>query len=111
MPLRHQRKRPRRAASFLSIHSERSETVLRLAALLIIALASLSPALAQSNDAATLAAIANNAINEIPAKKLFGAQKTPANMAARSIGTYAKGCLAGAQALPVNGPAWQVMRL
>lgn len=62
-------------------------------------------------DSATLAAIANQAINEIPAKKLFGAQKTPANLAARSFGTYARGCLAGAQALPVNGPAWQVMRL
>lgn len=85
--------------------------MLRLAALLFLILAPLSPALAQSNDAATLAAIANNAINDIPAKQLFGAQKTPANMAARSIGTYAKGCLAGAQALPVNGPDWQVMRL
>jgi penicillin-insensitive murein endopeptidase len=62
-------------------------------------------------DAATLAAIANQTINAVPAKKLFGAQKTPANMAARSFGTYARGCLAGGQALPVNGPAWQVMRL
>ena len=32
-------------------------------------------------------------------------------MAARSIGFYAKGCLAGAVALPVNGKTWQVMRL
>jgi penicillin-insensitive murein endopeptidase len=46
-----------------------------------------------------------------PAKKLFGAAKTPASMAARSIGFYAKGCLAGATALPVDGPAWQAMRL
>jgi len=46
-----------------------------------------------------------------PAKALFGAAKTPAPMAARSIGFYAKGCLAGAAALPIDGPAWQAMRL
>jgi penicillin-insensitive murein endopeptidase len=46
-----------------------------------------------------------------PAKALFGAVKTPAPMAARAIGFYAKGCLAGAKALPVDGPAWQAMRL
>lgn len=46
-----------------------------------------------------------------PAKELFGAAKGPAPLAARSIGFYAKGCLAGAQALPVDGPAWQAMRL
>jgi penicillin-insensitive murein endopeptidase len=45
------------------------------------------------------------------AKELFGAVKTPAPLAARSIGFYAKGCLAGAAALPVDGPAWQAMRL
>ncbi|MBC01404.1 MAG: penicillin-insensitive murein endopeptidase [Rhodobacteraceae bacterium] len=32
-------------------------------------------------------------------------------MATRSIGSYARGCLAGATALAVNGPSWQVMRL
>jgi penicillin-insensitive murein DD-endopeptidase len=46
-----------------------------------------------------------------PAKQLFGAAKTPAPLAARSIGFYAKGCLAGAAALPIDGPAWQAMRL
>src|SRR5262245_60910951 len=46
-----------------------------------------------------------------PAKELFGAVKTPAPLAARSIGFYAKGCLAGAAALPIDGPAWQAMRL
>ncbi len=35
----------------------------------------------------------------------------PAPLAARSIGGYAKGCLAGGVALPINGPDWQVMRL
>jgi penicillin-insensitive murein DD-endopeptidase len=46
-----------------------------------------------------------------PARELFGAAKKPAALAARSIGFYAKGCLAGAAALPVDGPAWQAMRL
>jgi penicillin-insensitive murein DD-endopeptidase len=46
-----------------------------------------------------------------PAKELFGRKTVPAPMAARTIGFYAKGCLAGANALPVNGPTWQVMRL
>jgi penicillin-insensitive murein DD-endopeptidase len=46
-----------------------------------------------------------------PAKDLFGVMKEPANLATRSIGFYAKGCLAGGQPLPVNGPAWQAMRL
>ena len=36
---------------------------------------------------------------------------TPAPLAARSIGAYAKGCLAGGVSLPINGPDWQVMRL
>jgi len=46
-----------------------------------------------------------------PAKVLFGIVKEPSKMASRSIGFYAKGCLAGAKPLPVNGPAWQAMRL
>ena len=51
-----------------------------------------------------------------PAKELFGAAARPAPLAARSIGFYSKGCLAGAEALPVTGPGggaplWQAMRL
>ncbi len=45
------------------------------------------------------------------AKKLFGAMRKPASLEARAIGSYAKGCLAGARALPVDGETWQVMRL
>jgi penicillin-insensitive murein endopeptidase len=47
----------------------------------------------------------------IPAKKIFGAMTVPASMKARAIGAYSRGCLAGAAALPVDGPAWQAMRL
>jgi penicillin-insensitive murein endopeptidase len=46
-----------------------------------------------------------------PARELFGAATTPAPLATRSIGSYAKGCLAGGVSLPINGPDWQVMRL
>jgi len=46
-----------------------------------------------------------------PAKELFGREIKPAHLAARSIGYYTHGCLAGGVALPVNGPTWQVMRL
>jgi penicillin-insensitive murein endopeptidase len=50
------------------------------------------------------------AAERIPAKVLFGKVKGPA-LASRPIGSYAKGCLAGGVALPINGSAWQVMRL
>ena len=45
------------------------------------------------------------------AKVLFGRQRDAAPMSARSIGGFARGCLAGASALPVDGSNWQVMRL
>ncbi|MGE0698891.1 MAG: penicillin-insensitive murein endopeptidase [Hyphomicrobiaceae bacterium] len=47
----------------------------------------------------------------VAAKTVFGAIRTPSPLAARSIGFYSRGCLAGAKALPVNGETWQVMRL
>jgi penicillin-insensitive murein endopeptidase len=45
------------------------------------------------------------------AKELFGRATTAAALAARAIGTYIRGCLSGAVALPVDGKTWQVMRL
>lgn len=71
------------------------------AARILALLAALSPAPASAEPA----------LPPDAAKVLFGAVQAPAPLAARSIGSYAKGCLAGAQALPVDGPAWQVMRL
>ena len=46
-----------------------------------------------------------------PANVLFGSAASPAPLAARAIGSYARGCLAGGVSLPINGPDWQVMRL
>lgn len=47
----------------------------------------------------------------IPAKKLFGFVLGKADLKAKAIGYYTRGCLAGGQALAVDGPAWQAMRL
>ncbi|MCW2284236.1 penicillin-insensitive murein endopeptidase [Rhodoblastus acidophilus] len=57
------------------------------------------PPLANPNDPST------------PAKELFGRATEPADLSARAIGFYSRGCLAGAKALPVNGETWQVMRI
>src|SRR5450759_7361 len=48
---------------------------------------------------------------KLGAKELFGRKVLPAAMPTRVIGFYAKGCIAGAEALPINGDTWQVMRL
>lgn len=47
----------------------------------------------------------------LAAKELFGRRTDAAPLAARAIGFYSRGCLAGAKALPIDGPSWQVMRL
>lgn len=46
-----------------------------------------------------------------PAREMFGSVATPAPLAARAIGSYSKGCLAGGVSLAIDGPDWQVMRL
>ena len=73
-----------------------------------------APARAQdrgSVDPAPLPPLANPQDPKTAAKDLFGRKTKPAPLAARSIGFYSRGCLAGGIALPVNGPSWQVMRL
>ena len=83
-----------------------------LAALAIVAAA--VPARAQDVGSVTpkpLPPLANPDDPKTPAKQLFGRAGYAAPLAARAIGFYSKGCLAGATALPINGQAWQVMRL
>lgn len=46
-----------------------------------------------------------------PAKTLFGARPLPAALKPQAHGFYTKGCIAGAVAIPVDGPNWQAMRL
>jgi penicillin-insensitive murein DD-endopeptidase len=48
--------------------------------------------------------------SKTPAKELF-ARKSALIQEARSIGFYSAGCLSGGTALPISGPAWQVMRV
>ncbi len=48
---------------------------------------------------------------ERTAKQLFAAVALPADLKTQSVGFYSKGCIAGAMAIPVDGPDWQVMRL
>ena len=49
--------------------------------------------------------------SQTPAKQLFGAHATPSSQRPAPFGSYAKGCLAGAQQLPETGATWQAMRL
>jgi len=48
---------------------------------------------------------------KIGAKELFARKVLPAAMPTHAIGSYVKGCLAGARQMPINGDTWQVMRL
>src|ERR1700704_6601255 len=86
-----------------------------LAFLLIpIAALSVTVALAQdkgSVDPQPLPPLATPADPKLAAKELFGRKLLPAAMPTRVVGFYAKGCIAGAEALPINGDNWQVMRL
>ena len=50
-------------------------------------------------------------VNAKAAKTLFGSVQTGSNQTPSAIGTYAKGCLAGADQLAESGPTWQAMRL
>jgi penicillin-insensitive murein DD-endopeptidase len=58
-----------------------------------------------------LAPLLNPDAPSTPARELFGRKPVPFPGPPRSIGSYAEGCLAGAVPLPIDGPAWQVMRL
>jgi penicillin-insensitive murein endopeptidase len=48
---------------------------------------------------------------ETPAKELFARKVLPAALPTEVIGTYTRGCIAGAERMPINGDSWQVMRL
>ena len=82
--------------------------------LLVLLLAGTTAAHAQDKgtlNPVPLPPLANPTDPSVAAKELFGRKSEPIPMAARSIGFYAHGCLAGAVALPINGRTWQVMRL
>jgi penicillin-insensitive murein endopeptidase len=73
-----------------------------------------SSALAQdkgSVDPKPLPPLANPNDPKLGAKELFARKLLPAAMPTKVIGFYTHGCIAGARALPIDGPTWQVMRL
>src|ERR1700760_374098 len=80
---------------------------------LLIPVAIASAALAQDKgiDPRLLPPLANPNDPHLGAKELFARKLLPAAMPTRVVGFYAKGCIAGAEALPINGDTWQVMRL
>lgn len=49
-------------------------------------------------------------LNQI-AKQAFGAEKVGSAAPVAPFGSYAKGCVSGAEQLPETGPTWQAMRL
>jgi penicillin-insensitive murein endopeptidase len=73
-----------------------------------------APALAQdlgTLEPKPLPALENPKDPKLAAKQLFGRKPTPYKAPTEVLGYYSKGCIAGAQELPINGPTWQVMRL
>src|SRR5450755_2279905 len=75
---------------------------------------SATAALAQdkgSVDPKPLPPLANPNDPKIGAKELFGRKILPAAGPTRVVGFYSKGCIAGAEPLPLTGDTWQVMRL
>ena len=64
-----------------------------------------------STNPKPLPPLANPNDPKLGAKELFGRKLLPAAMPTRVIGFYAKGCIAGAEPLPITGDTWQVMRL
>jgi penicillin-insensitive murein endopeptidase len=62
-------------------------------------------------DPKPLPPLANPKDPKLPAKELFGRKAGPVPAPANAIGFYARGCLAGGVALPINGATWQVMRV
>jgi penicillin-insensitive murein DD-endopeptidase len=64
-----------------------------------------------SVDPRPLPPLANPNDPKLGARELFARKLLPAAMPTRVIGSYAKGCIAGAERMPINGDTWQVMRL
>jgi len=55
--------------------------------------------------------LANPDDPHLGAKELFARKLLPSNGPVHVIGSYAKGCIGGAEKMPFNGDTWQVMRL
>lgn len=61
-------------------------------------------------DPKPLPPLANPNDPKIGAKQLFARKLLPAALPTHVIGSYVRGCIAGAERMPYNGDTWQVMR-
>jgi penicillin-insensitive murein DD-endopeptidase len=81
---------------------------------LLLSLADAGLALAQdkgSVDPKPLPPLADPHDPKLAAKELFARKLLPSATPTRVIGSYIKGCIAGAEQMPITGDTWQVMRL
>jgi penicillin-insensitive murein DD-endopeptidase len=84
-----------------------------VAGVLLAALSAICGSAAAQDNAAEEAAHRAAVLASLPAdaaQRLFGQAQTPTPGPAEAIGSYERGCLAGAVELPADGPNWQVMR-
>src|SRR3954453_11491228 len=82
--------------------------------LLVMTLLAAGDALAQDKGSVNpkpLPPLANPNDPNIGAKELFARKLLPSKGPAHVIGSYVKGCIGGAEQIPLNGDNWQVMRL
>jgi len=89
---------------------------LRAFLLLLVSAAVVSATAAPAQDKGSvdpkpLPPLANPNDPKIGARELFARKLLPAAMPTRVIGSYVRGCIAGAERMPINGDSWQVMRL
>src|SRR5262249_23128907 len=81
-------------------------------AFMALSIASLALAQDQGNvDPKPHHPLANPNYPKMAAKELFARKRLPAAMPVNAIGTYSRGCIAGAARMPITGDTWQVMRL
>jgi penicillin-insensitive murein endopeptidase len=81
---------------------------------LLVVLTLAAPAAAQDKgtlDARPLPPLDHPSDPKTAAKQLFGRKIQPTSDKPQVYGFYAHGCVSGAEALPIDGPTWQVMRL
>jgi penicillin-insensitive murein DD-endopeptidase len=82
--------------------------------LILFLICAASATLAQdkgSVDQKPLPALANPKDPKLLAKELFARKLLPSSGPAHVIGSYSKGCIGGAEQMPITGDTWQVMRL
>ncbi|RME18796.1 MAG: penicillin-insensitive murein endopeptidase [Alphaproteobacteria bacterium] len=84
---------------------------MRLGPLLALSAALLLGACGERADTAAAPGILRISTSNEPAKELFGPVPVPSAQPPEAIGSYARGCMAGAVQLPETGPTWQAMRL